>query len=254
MGAGHSHALYVHEHSPIHRLAPEAKVAATLVFVVCVAITPRQAVVAFGAYALILAVSLTLARIPVLFIAARLTAVIPFVLFAVLIPFIASGPTTEVLGMELSVEGLWGTWNILVKAVLGASATIVLTATTEVPDIIRAMGDLRVPALFTAIAMFMVRYLELVADEVRRMRIAMESRGYDPSWLAQTRPIASGAGALFVRSYERGERVHAAMLARGFTGTMPRLGHERAGGRDWTVFAVIAFLSISIATVALVTT
>ncbi|HEU4319499.1 MAG TPA: cobalt ECF transporter T component CbiQ [Acidimicrobiia bacterium] len=254
MGAGHSHALYVHEHSPIHRLAPEAKVAATLVFVVCVAITPRQAVVAFGVYALILAMLLAVARIPPLFVAARLTAVIPFVLFALLIPFIASGPTTEFLGMELSVEGLWGTWNILVKAVLGASTTIVLTATTEISDIIRGMGDLRVPAVFTAIAMFMVRYLELIADEVRRMRTAMESRGYDPRWLAQTRPIASGAGALFVRSYERGERVHAAMLSRGFTGTIPPLGHERAGGRDWAAFSVIAAVAIAVATVALVTT
>ena len=253
MGAGHSHALYVHEHSPIHRLAPEAKVASTLVFVVCVAITPREAVIAFGAFAVILAMLIAIARIPPLFVAARLTAVIPFVLFALLIPFIATGPTTEVLGMELSVEGLWGTWNILVKAVLGASATIVLTATTEVSDIIRGLGDLRVPALFTAIAMFMVRYLELVADEVRRMRIAMASRGYDPRWLAQARPIASGAGALFVRSYERGERVHAAMLARGFTGSMPRLGHARAGSRDWAAFAAIAAAAIAIAAIALVT-
>lgn len=254
MGAGHAHALYVHEHSPIHRLAPEAKVAATLVFVVCIAITPREAVWAFGAYGLILATLLTVARVPPLFVVARLTAVLPFVLFAFFIPFIATGPTTEVLGVQLSVEGLWGTWNILAKAVLGATVTIVLTATTEVPDIIRGLGDLKVPALFTAIAMFMVRYLELVADEVRRMRIAMESRGYDPRWLAQARPIATGAGALFVRSYERGERVHAAMVARGFTGTMPRLGHERAGARDWSTCSMIAVICIAIATVALVAT
>ena len=254
MGVGHSHALYVHEHSPLHRLAPEAKLAATLTFVVCVAITPREALWAFGGYALILAILLTVSRIPPLFLVARLSAVIPFVLFALFIPFIASGPTTEVWGLELSVEGLWGTWNILAKAVLGASATIVLTATTEVPDIIRGMGDLRVPALFTAIAMFMVRYLELVADEVRRMRIAMESRGYDPRWLAQARPIATGSGALFVRTYERGERVHAAMLARGFTGTMPRLGHVRAAAHDWLAVVGIGTVCVAIAVLALVTT
>lgn len=252
MGAGHSHALYVHEHSYVHRLAPEAKLVATLGLVVCIAITPRHALWAFGLYAAVIVALVTISRVPPGFLAARLTAVVPFVVFALFIPFIATGPTVSVLGVELSVDGLWGAWNILAKATLGASVSIVLTATTEVPDIIRGLGDLRVPALFTAIAMFMVRYLELVADEVRRMRVAMTARGYDPRWLAQAKPIATGAGALFVRSYERGERVHAAMLARGYAGTMPRLDHARAAPGDWAGVALLLGFAVSVAAVALV--
>lgn len=253
MGAGHSHALYVHEHSAIHRLAPEAKLVAAFGFVICVAITPREAVWAFGAYAAVVATLAVLARVPLGFLALRLTAVAPFVIFALFIPFIASGDRIEVWGLEVSVQGLWGMWNVLAKAILGASASIVLTATTEIPDIIRGLGVLRVPALFTSIAMFMVRYLELIADELRRTRVAMTSRGYDPRWLGQARPIASSAGALFVRSYERGERVHEAMLARGFTGTMPALGHREAATREWLLVAVLLAVSVAVATIGLVT-
>ena len=58
----------------------------------------------------------------------------------------------------------------------------------------------------------------------------MTARGYDPSWIAQIRPLATAAGALFIRSYERGERVHQAMLARGFVGEFPTAFDERIRG------------------------
>lgn len=252
MGAGHAHALYVHEHSPLHHIAPEAKIVATVGIVICVAITPREAIWAFGVYALMIACLVAVSRVPPLFVLTRLTAVAPFVIFALFIPFIGAGETTQVLGLTLSVDGLWATWNILAKAVLGASVSIVLTATTEVADIMKGLAVLRVSATLTAIMMFMVRYLELISDELGRMRVAMTARGYDPRWLSQARPIATSAGALFVRSYERGERVHGAMLARGFTGVMPVLEHHRATGLAWAGTAAIVAVSAAIATAALI--
>lgn len=254
MGAGHSHALYVHEHSSVHRLAPEAKIAAAFGIVVSIAITPRQALWAFGFHALLVLTLVVVSRLRFSFVLLRLLAIVPFVLFAFFIPFIAAGESVEVWILSLSIDGLWGAWNILAKALLGASVSIVLTATTEIPDIIRGMGVLRVPALFTSIAMFMVRYLELIGDELRRMRLAMTSRGYDPRWLHQTRPIATSAGALFVRSYERGERVHAAMLARGFTGEMPALAGKPAGAAEWSAVAAVVVVAVLVAVFALVAT
>jgi cobalt/nickel transport system permease protein len=254
MGAGHSHALYVHEHSPIHRLAPEAKIVAAFGLVASIALTPRQAVWAFGVYALLVVALVALARLPTGFLAIRLVAIAPFVFFALFIPFIASGETTEIWGVAVSLDGLWGMWNVLAKAALGASVSILLTASTEIPDILRGLGVLRVPPVFNAIAMFMVRYLELVANELRRMRVAMTARGYDPRWISQARPIASSAGALFVRSYERGERVHAAMLARGFIGTMPTLDHRRAESREWMAVAIVVASAAVVAVVAVAMT
>lgn len=227
--------------------------AAVIGFVLCVAITPRQAVWAFGLYVVGLGIVIALSRVPARFIAVRLLGLAPFVLFAFLVPFVASGESIEILGMRVSVPGLWGAWNILIKALLGGTASIVLTATTEIPEIVRGLGLLRVPVVLTSIATFMIRYLELVADELRRMRIAMTARGFDPRWLSQARPIASSAGALFIRSYERGERVHDAMLARGFTGVMPSLQHRRAVRQEWAAIALVVGIAAIIAVAALVT-
>lgn len=254
MGAGHAHPLYVHGHSRVHRLAPEVKVAAAVAFVFAVAVTPRQAVWAFAVDAAALVAVVAVAGIGPKFVATRLTVILPFVAFAVFIPFVASGERIEVLGVALSREGLWGAWNVVAKAVLGATVSILLAGTTEVPRLLTGLSRLRVPAVLTAIANFMVRYLELLAGEVGRMRIAMASRGYDPRWLWQARPMAASAGALFVRSYERGERVHAAMLARGYTGSMPEIDQRRASARQWVAAALVPAAAWAVALTALAVT
>lgn len=237
MGAGHAHALYVHGHSPVHRMAPEAKVAAAFAFVAVVGLTPPQATWAFAVHALVLAGVITMAQLRPAFVATRAAVVLPFLTFVALIPFVASGERTEVLGLSVSAEGLRAAGTILAKALLGVTVSVTLAGTTETPAIMRGLNRLHVPAIFTTIATFMIRYLETLIGEIGRMRTAMTARGYDPRWLWQARPIASSAGALFIRSYERGERVHAAMVSRGFTGTMPTLDDRRATGREWALAA-----------------
>lgn len=252
VGAGHAHTLYHHGHSRVHRLAPETKVAAAFAFVFAVAVTPRRALWAFGLHALALVVVIAAARLPVRFVLARLLIILPFVAFAFLIPFVSGGESVRVLGLSLSREGLWGTANILSKATLGATASIVLAGTTEQARILDGLARLRVPRTFTTIAAFMLRYLELLADEVTRMRRAMVARGYAPRWISQAAPMANAAGALFIRSYERGERVHGAMVARGFTGEMPTFGAEPARPADWAFAAVLPVTAMIVAAAAVV--
>lgn len=254
MGAGHSHALYVHEHSPFHRAAPETKVVAVLGTVAMLAMTPRRAVWAFVIFALAAIGATLLSRVRFGFVVTRLVAVVPFLVFALFIPFVAGGETTELWGVRLSVEGLWASWNVLAKAGLGAWFAVLLTATTEVPDILRGLGKLRVPKLFTSIAMFMIRYLELIAEEFARVRVAMSARGYDPRLLSQARPLAASTGALFVRSYERGERVHSAMLARGFTGEIPETSSGAVSPAQWAVVTLTVALAASVSVIAMITT
>lgn len=254
MGAGHAHALHVHGHSPLHRMAPEAKVAATFAFVFAVALTPPDAGLAFLGHAAIAIAVIAVAGLRPGFVLARATVVIPFLLFAVFIPFIATGERTEVLGVSVSAEGLLSARTILAKALLGVTASIVLAATTTTPMIMRGLSRLRVPPILTTIATFMVRYLEVLVGELGRMRTAMTARGYDPRWLWQAKPIANSAGALFVRSYERGERVHAAMLSRGFTGTMPVLDDRTASRREWALAATAPLLAATATLIATVMT
>lgn len=233
MSGAHLHALHVHGHSPVHRLAPEAKVAAMLAYVVGVVLTPREALWAFGLHAFFLLAVITYAELPFGFVARRMLIEVPFVLFALALPFLGGGPQVEVGGMLLSLEGLWGAWNILAKATLGVGASVVLVATTEIPEILRGMDRLRAPRLLTAIAGFMVRYVEVLLSELRRTRTAMAARGHRARWWWQASPLAASAGALFVRSYERGERVYQAMASRGYDGSMPVLDERRARAVEW---------------------
>jgi cobalt/nickel transport system permease protein len=253
MGAGHAHALYVHEHSFVHHLPPEAKVLSVLLFVMAVAVTPREAIWAFGIYAAAEFFIVVSARVPYRFVLSRLLAVVPFVVFALFLPFIGEGKDVEFAGILVSSEGIWSMWNILAKAILGATASILLAATTEVPDIVKGFGRLRVPSAITAIAGFMIRYLEVIAGELARMRTAMAARGYDPRWLSQARPIASSAGTLFVRSYERGERVYDAMLSRGYTGAMPATDTHATSTREWAVAMLLPLIAVATAATAFVT-
>jgi cobalt/nickel transport system permease protein len=79
----------------------------------------------------------------------------------------------------------------------------------------------------------MIRYVDVVAEDMRRMKVARESRGYDPRWLWQARALGASIGALFIRSYERGERVYLAMLSRGYVGRVPQIDGAVAGSGAW---------------------
>lgn len=252
MGVGHTHALHVDRDSPVHRLPGEVKVVATIGFVVAVAITPREAVPAFAIYLGLVAIGVALARIPIRFMLLRLAGVLPFVIFAFFLPFISGGPTTELLWFTVSVEGVSAMFGIIAKAGLGASASILLVATTEVPGVLRGLSKVGMPSLLVSIAGFMIRYVELVVDELHRVRVAMASRGFRPRWLKHTGPIAAALGSLFVRSYERGERVHQAMVSRGFTGTMPVLVAEQVRTTDWVAAMVLPAIAIAVAIGSLV--
>jgi cobalt/nickel transport system permease protein len=252
MGADHHHLLFVHEESGVHRLAPECKIAATVLFVFAVVATPREAFWAFGLHATAIALTAVLARVPLLRLARRLVIELPFLAFAFFLPFVGRGPRVDVWFLSLSEAGLWGAWNILVKGTLGVAATSVLVATTTLPAMLRGLERLRMPRPIVAIAAFMLRYGHVITDDVRRMKIARESRGYDGRWLWQARAVATSAGALFVRSYERGERVYVAMLSRGYDGGLPDLDTAPRARTDWYRALSAPFAAASICAVALV--
>jgi cobalt/nickel transport system permease protein len=233
VAAGHAHPLYLPGASPLHRAPPQCKIAASLLFVFAVVATPREAVWAYGVYALLLLGLARVGRVPLPLLARRLVIEVPFVVFAVLLPVVGQGERVEVLGLPLAREGLWAAWNILVKGTLGVTASLIVAATTPVPELLRGLERLRLPRAFTTIAGFMVRYADVIADELRRMRIARLSRGYDPRWIWQARAVAATAGTLFIRSYERGERVYLAMVSRGYAGSMPVLEDLAATRRQW---------------------
>nr|WP_243847400.1 cobalt ECF transporter T component CbiQ [Microbacterium ulmi] len=209
----------------MHRVSPRAKLVALIVFTIIVVATPRDWLAAFAIYAALLAAAIVVARIPPIAVIRRMSIEIPFVVFAGLLPFIALGPRVEVLGVPLAVEGLWGAWALLAKATLALLAATVLISTTEPRHIVLALDGLGLPRQLASIAAFMLRYLDVIVDESRRMRIARDARGFTPRGPRGWRVLARSIAALFVRSHARGERVHLAMLARGY-------GDALAGGDE----------------------
>lgn len=230
----------------MHRLPAHCKLTAVFGFVLIVVATPREAFWAFAGYAALLAAVAAVARVPPGFLLARLLIEVPFVAFAVLMPFVAEGPRVSFLGLSLSASGLWGAWNILAKGTLGVAASVLLAATTDLRALLLGLQRLRMPPLLVQIATFMIRYGDVITDEMRRMRTARLSRGFEARGVRHWGVLAKSAGALFIRSYERGERVHLAMVSRGYTGTMPLLDDTTTGRAAWARAAALPLLALVI--------
>jgi cobalt/nickel transport system permease protein len=250
MGAGHADPLHLDHDSAVHRLAPEVKILATLLFTIIVVITPREEFLAFAGYTLLLAVVAALARVRPLWLAKRSTIELPFVLLAIVLPFAGQGERVTWLGLSLSVDGLYGAWNIFVKGTLGVLAALLMAATTTMRDLILGLDRLHCPKVFTQIATFMLRYIGILIDDARRMRIARLSRGYDPRFLWQVKALAVGLGALFLRAFERGERVYLAMMSRGYTGRLPAPEGGGATAAQWVMSAALPLVAAAIAITA----
>jgi cobalt/nickel transport system permease protein len=238
--------------SLIHRLDPRAKlIGLTGVTLVAVS-TPLRAWPAWIACALALAAVALVAHVSPRILWTRTRVVLPLVLFvAIFVPFVRKGGEMIALGpLTLSEAGLATFAAVSAKAILGTLSAVLLGATTSFPDVLHALERLKAPRLLVLIAAFMYRYLFVIVDEVRRMRAALAARGYAPRHALQVAAIGRVATALFLRTYERAERVHLAMLARGWRQTMPRLDVLAYRRADALFLAALATPLIAVRVIA----
>ncbi len=219
MGAGHGHRLHYHGHSAVHRAPAHLKILALVGFMLVVVATPREWYPAFAGFLVVLLGVIAVSRVPFGYLGKRMVIEVPFLVFAALMPFVATGPRVEVLGLSVSETGLLAAWGLVAKGSLGVLASLTLAATTEPAGVLAGLQRLRMPSLIVEIMGFMIRYLDVVTADLGRMITAMRSRGVDPRSPRHWPALARTLGALFVRSYERGERVHLAMLSRGHEGS-----------------------------------
>ena len=215
---------YSDQDSFIHRLDPRTKLITTLVFILAVIITPPTKWQVFAFYLFFIATLIFVSKVPIFYILKRSLVIMPFVvMIAIFIPFFREG---EVAGsynvwlwrVSVTYSGLQVLWNILAKAWLSILSLILLTSATKMTSLLEALEQLRMPRVMVMLLSFMYRYIFVLADEVMRMKQARDSRNFGGKRLWQIRTIGNMIGTLFIRSYERGERVYVAMLARGFNG------------------------------------
>lgn len=201
----------------IHRLDPRAKVLTTLCFIVCVVSFDKYEVSAMLPFLIYPVALIALGDLPPGYLLRKVTIVIPFALMIGLFNPIFDRQVV----MQVGSIDIWGGWlscySILIRAVLTASAAIVLVATTGFPAICEALERLRMPQVFAVQLMFLYRYIFVLTDEGVRIARARQLRTFGRRGLG-IRQFGSLAGHLLLRTWERAERVHMAMLARGFCG------------------------------------
>jgi cobalt/nickel transport system permease protein len=201
---------------PLHRLDPRVKLVATFLFVVAVVATPVDARRALAAEGLALAFVVGLSGVPPRELLAR------WLGFLTLVAFLAamvalSHPERARLGFAPVALA------IVAKNSLAFLATLVLANVTPFPRLLAAMGRLGAPPVLVATLQFMYRYIYVLTDELDRMVKARRARSFRRSGRLDWGLLTGLIGVLFLRSFERGERVHSAMLARGWDGTIRTL-------------------------------
>jgi cobalt/nickel transport system permease protein len=193
---------------------PRAKIVSTLVLILAVVLVPRGdwGRLLLAAPAIVATAGLGSARPSR--VLGRAALVLPFaVLSSVFLPLALAA-------------------DLVVRAVLSGIALASLSLATEPVDLIRGFSSLGMPRALVLTMAFTIRYLGLLRAEMARLQLARQLKTFEWRPGLALRAMGHSAGTLFLRTFERAERVHAAMVARGFAGTFPSLAQPRLGTAD----------------------
>jgi cobalt/nickel transport system permease protein len=254
---------HIPRHSPIHRFDPRLKLLLAVAAILGITLLPNGAFVALGMAFLILVAGSVAARLGPWRLVRGSWIVLPFVLVA--LPLLFTRPGDALVAFDLgpfhltiTSEGLRDVLTIVLKSWLSVQVALLLTYTTSFADLLDALRALRLPAIMVGIIGSMYRFLAVIGDEATRMNRARASRSASRdgrgggSLIWRGRVTGSLVGSLFIRSYERSERVYAAMLSRGYDGNtkgadLPRPDERALLGFAVTLVAILAFTTTAIA-------
>lgn len=172
-------------------------------------------------------------------LAAFALAALPFLL---VLPFTLdpAGPGWDVGPVRLSERGVLVGAGVVCRGVAIGALALVLVGTAPVHHTLAAAHRLKVPGLLVLVTLLAYRYAFLLADELRRLRVALRVRGF------RTRADRHGyrtaghvVGAVLVRGADRADRVSEAMRARGFDGRFHTLTAFRTTAWDVAGFAAL---------------
>lgn len=211
--------------SPIHRLDARVKIVAAGAILLSLVLTERHYGWLFASYFVLVATLALAARLPLPALLTRATLVLPF--------------AGTVAALNLFGGDALRAGGVLGKSYLSALVVLVLLATTPLHVLLRGLESLGAPRFFLMVAQFVHRYLFVLSEQAQHMIQARRCRAVG----ARRQPLAaSAAGAvavLFARSYGRAERIHHAMLARGFQGHFTLLEQPRLGAADWISLSAV---------------
>ncbi|MEJ2634765.1 MAG: cobalt ECF transporter T component CbiQ [Calditrichia bacterium] len=234
--------------SPVHKADPRLKVIMMVLYILVVVAIPYSAKHYFM-YLTVIPVVLALASgVSFFHFLSKLSKIYPMIfLITFLLPFFPGGNGVGYHWGFLKIyePGLQKFLMINIKSILAMFMSIVLTTTTDFSMLLKGMEKLKVPRVMIIILSFMYRFIFLLIDETERMLMAFQSRYIRLPVFTRLKMLARQIGVLFIRTYERGERVYQAMDARGFSGEIYTIGELEWKFSDSMVLAVfLIFLCI----------
>ncbi len=230
----------------IHRLDPRIKIISAFLFSVLVSVSDRLVSLLPALFIAIIMASL--ARLPLKKVCLRLL-IINLLLFMLwlFIPFSLSGRTFLELGpLKASLEGVYYCLLLTIKSNSIIVILMALTGTMPLFKMGHAMSALYVPDKIVFLFIFTYRYIHAIHREYRRLKDAIDIRGFRPGTNIHTyRTYAYLIGMLLIKSHDRAERVQAAMLCRGFHGKFYNLGEFSIRHTDVLTF-IFMFAALTV--------
>lgn len=251
--------IYQHQVSSIHQANTRVKTIFTLVFILCVNLSPNGTWPAYILFLTIIAAGIILSRINIKQLMLRSLISLPFVLAALPLLFSGLEPRHRLeifdqINLTISQPGLIQFFSIAIKSWLSLMAAILLSSTTRFEELLSSFRKLGLPKLLVAILSLMWRYLSLMVDEARSLARARDSRSAGQStkgtlvWRAGV--TGKMVGNLLLRSLERSERVYAAMSSRGYSGEPLNQTSGRLTKKDWWILLwgiILCFIILALA-------
>ncbi len=244
----HSHIdRFAHGDSPVHRLEARAKLLAVLAYTAVLISFDRYAVAALAPMAVLPLAMLCLGGVPMGFAFRRVAILSPFILAVCLVSPLYDHSAQQVIfgPWRASLPGGWLTAaDVSIKFALGVLALTALMSTTPFAALLEGMRKLGAPRLLAMQLGFVYRYLFVLLDEGMRIRRGRDFRGAARAPASRRLAAVGGiVGSLFVRTLEKSDRIHTAMVARGYRGEARSLSLSRFRARDGLfLLAVAAYL------------
>ena len=252
----HTHAysfeVYSYADSAIHRLDARTKTVSFVALILAIVLTPASEVWRFLLFMLLIGSLYTTSGVPLSFGIKRSLIIIPFVAFAgLLLIFMPDKPHPSMYefgfaSFPIKHGGIFILFNALIKSWLSILTVVLLYSTTPFPKFIKGLEMLRFPRPITMLFAFMYRFMWVLTDEIKTMIRARDARAFGMKRnLQHMRVIGQMIGSLFIRSYERAERIYIAMQSRGYSGTVNTLDTSVLTRQD--VIFILLFFGLLIA-------
>jgi len=222
--------------TPLHRLDARAKVIVTAIFVVLVISHDRYDLAALFPFFIFPAAMIAAGNLPFAYILRKILLLCPFVIVvAIFNPFFDRAVLVHV--GPLAVSGGWlSFFSIITRSVLTVGSAFILLALTGFPAVCRALEQLGMPRPFAVQLLFLYRYIFVLTEEGGRAARARQLRSCGKKGMG-IKSFGTLVGNLLLRTWQRAERVHIAMLSRGFDGRF-HSGRQTTFGRREAVFVV----------------